>query len=88
VPEQFTYFHVEIASYELLMSEGVPVESFVGNADRMNFQNWSEYEALGNTGPIPEMCYLRAKSARQLPSTLRHLLAERAEVLCKRLRYG
>lgn len=40
IPEQFTYCHVELASHELLLAEGVPAESFVDNVDRMHFHNW------------------------------------------------
>jgi hypothetical protein len=61
VPEVFTYYHVELATHELLLAEGVATESFVDNADRMNFANWAEHEALGETAPIEEMPYPRAK---------------------------
>jgi len=79
LPEFFTYFHVELATHELLISEGVPSESFVDNVDRMNFENWNEHEALScNKTGIEEMPYPRAKAARQIPSALCERLAERA----------
>ena len=71
VPESFTYYHVELASHELLYAEGAPVESFVDNVDRMHFSNWDERTAP--VEPIQEMPYPRVKSFRQLPSTLRAL---------------
>ena len=73
VPVQFTYYHVELASHELLIAEGVWAESFVDNVDRMHFHNWDARTAPDE--PIAEMPYPRAKSARQLPRTLRLRLA-------------
>jgi autotransporter passenger strand-loop-strand repeat protein len=69
VPEQFTYYHVELASHELLCAEGVLAESFVDNADRRHFHNWDERQAP--VEPIAEMELPRVKSARQLPLRLR-----------------
>ncbi len=76
--ERFTYYHVELASHELLVSNGVASESFVDNVDRLNFDNWAEHEALEDTAPIAEMELPRVKAARQLPQGLRARLAERA----------
>jgi hypothetical protein len=79
VPEFFTYYHVELATHELLLAEGMPAESFVDNVDRMNFDNWNGREAP--CAPIEEMAYPRAKSHRQLPVALRQMLAARASRL-------
>ncbi len=54
---------------------GPATESFVDNVDRMNFINWAEHEALGDTAPIIEMEYPRAKSHRQVPMAVRRMLA-------------
>ena len=78
VPETFTYYHVELASHELLFAEGVPSESFVDNVDRMHFSNWAEHEALGDMAPIQEMPYPRAKSHRQMPQAVWQFLLQRA----------
>ena len=78
VPEQFTYYHVELATHELLLAEGAATESFVDNVDRMNFFNWAEHEALGDTAPIEEMAYPRAKAHRQVPMHVRRMLDARA----------
>ncbi|GLR65844.1 hypothetical protein GCM10010909_05220 [Acidocella aquatica] len=78
VPECFTYYHVELATHELLLAEGAATESFVDNVDRMGFANWAEHEALGETAPIEEMDIPRAKSQRQVPVAVRALLAARA----------
>lgn len=78
VPEHFTYYHVELATHELLMAEGVPAESFVDNVDRMHFSNWSERDGLIQPEPIVEMPYARVKSRRQLPPVITRHLAEQA----------
>ncbi len=75
VPESFRYYHVELATHELLLAEHCPAESFVDNIDRMNFHNWDERAAPRD--PVPEMDIPRAKSARQVPASLRAMLAAR-----------
>ncbi len=75
VPEQFTYYHVELSTHELLSAEGVPAESFVDNVDRMHFHNWEEREAPALA--IEEMPYPRAKSHRQVPQMIRTMLTVR-----------
>ncbi len=76
VPEVFTYYHVELASHELLLAENTPAESFVDNLDRMSFSNWDRREAPRQA--IQEMACPRAKSARQLPAALRREIEDRA----------
>lgn len=72
----FIYYHIETPEHSLLLAEGAPTESFVDNAGRMAFDNWAEYEALQGVGaPLTEMPYTRAKSARQLPASIRAKLA-------------
>jgi fibronectin-binding autotransporter adhesin len=79
MPASFTYYHVEVADHTLILAEGAATETFVDNADRMNFDNWVEHEVLhAYTPPIAELPYARAKSARQVPPSLRHWLAQRA----------
>lgn len=41
VPENFTYWHVELADHGLLLAEGVPAETFVDNDAAMAFDNWA-----------------------------------------------
>ena len=79
VPEIFTYYHLELASHEVLLADGAPTESFVDNVDRMNFANWSGREE--RPAWIPEMACPRAKSARQVPPALRARLDKRAGLL-------
>jgi hypothetical protein len=78
MPEVFTYYHVELATHELLLAEGAASESFVDYVDRMTFQNWAEREDIADPEPIEEMPYPRAKSYRQVPANIRRMLAERA----------
>jgi hypothetical protein len=72
MPEQFNYYNVELDSHELLLAEGVEVESFVDNVSRTHFHNWDE--RVTPDTDIVEMAYPRAKSARQVPAALRQAL--------------
>ncbi|MGO8740102.1 Hint domain-containing protein [Rhodoblastus sp.] len=80
VPETFVYYHVELHDHSLILAENTPVETFIDNVDRMNFDNWAEHEALYPKGkPIEEMPYPRAKARRQVPMRVRAALDRRAE---------
>jgi hypothetical protein len=79
MPEFFTYYHVELATHELILAEGVPAETFVDNVDRLGFDNWADHQAQFGDAEITEMPYPRAKSARQLPTAIRARLAILAE---------
>lgn len=75
-PTTFTYYHVELEAHALIVAEGTPVESFVDNVERMTFDNWQEHlQQFGTTESIPEMDYPRARSARQVPSHVRRIIA-------------
>ncbi len=76
VPQNFRYYHVELASHELLLAEACAAESFVDNIDRMNFHNWDA--RAEPFAPVMEMPLPRAKSNRQLPASLHQALAARA----------
>ncbi|MBR0750728.1 Hint domain-containing protein [Bradyrhizobium jicamae] len=79
VPDVFTYYHVELESHDLILSENTPSETFVDNIDRMAFDNWAEHEMLYPDGQqIVELAYPRAKSLRQVPRRIRALLEARA----------
>jgi hypothetical protein len=78
VPERFSYYHVELATHELLIAEGTPAESFIDNVDRMHFSNWAERGTVTEPEPIEEMPYPRAKSHRQVPFKTRRLIEDRA----------
>jgi hypothetical protein len=79
VPVIFTYYHVETEDHSLIMAENAPAETFVDNIDRGRFDNFAEYAALYPDGhAIVELPYPRAKAHRQVPSSVRARLAERA----------
>jgi hypothetical protein len=79
VAETFTYYHIETEDHSLVLAEGVAAETFVDNADRIGFDNWSEHLALYPQGrEIDELPLARATSARQVPARLRIRLADQA----------
>ena len=75
MPEHFRYYHIELDTHELLLSEGIASESFVDNVERRHFSNADE--RTGQALPIQEMDLPRAKSHRQVPDALRLRLAAR-----------
>jgi len=82
IPETFTYYHIETAEHSLILAEDAPAETFIDCVDRLAFDNWAEHETLyGDSPGIAELPYPRAKSARQLPSSLKRFLAARAAAL-------
>lgn len=75
ITENFVYYHVEVDDHDLILAEGLPAETFIDNIDRMAFDNWAEHaEIFGQVTEKCEMDYPRAKSARQLPRSLRAYL--------------
>ncbi len=81
VPEQFVYYHIELASHALILAEGQPVETFIDNVERMAFDNWAEHAVLyGGRAEMKELEMPRAKSRRQVPRSLR----ERIDALAGR----
>ncbi len=82
VPDLFVYYHVELDDHSLILAEGTPAETFVDNVDRLNFDNWAEFEALYPEGKtVEELPYPRAKAWRQVPVYVRIFLAERAQII-------
>jgi len=39
------YYHIELATHEVIFAEGLPVESYIGS-DRENFSNFTQFERL------------------------------------------
>jgi serralysin len=78
-PDVFIYYHIELNSHALILAEGLAAESFIDNVDREHFDNWAEHEALfGDVAEMVELDMPRAKSARQVPRSVRSMLAGRA----------
>ena len=81
-PEQFTYYHIELADHALVIAEGVPAETFIDNADRLGFDNWDEHRALfPEERTTVEMDLPRVTSARQLPVAVRLALGVRSDMV-------
>ncbi len=80
VPKTFTYYHVEVADHSLVLAENIAAETFIDNVDRLKFDNWEEHEALESVA-MTEMAYPRAKSARQVPQSIRARLLARGQAL-------
>ena len=72
--EGFTYYHVETEAHELLLSEGIGVESFIDYVGRDSFDNAPP--AL--PARIAEMPRPRVSAARMLPDALRARLEAQA----------
>lgn len=79
VPERFTYWHIELASHALLLAEGAAAESYLHTAAEFAFDNTVERAA--GIVMSEELPYPRCKSPRQLPPSVRALLAGRAAAL-------
>jgi Hint domain len=78
-PAVFTYYHVELDSHDVLLAEGVAAESFLTGVENMGFDNLADRPATAEGAA--ELGYPRVKSARQLPASVRALLAARAAVI-------
>src|SRR5215213_3438471 len=82
VPQTFTYYHVELPDHSLILAENTPAETFIDNVERRAFDNWAEHETLyPGAEPMAEMPYPRAKSARQVPGSVRARVAARGASL-------
>lgn len=71
--EGFTYYHVDTGRHEVILAEGVAVESYVDMPSRESFDNG--FERAG-AAPIPVMALPRISSARLVPEDVRARLAQ------------
>jgi hypothetical protein len=84
VPHTFTYYHIELDDHSLIFAENTPAETFIDNIGRLSFDNWTEHKTLHQGAePISEMSYPRAKARRQVPHSIRDLLARRSAELAE-----
>ena len=60
VPKTFVYYHVELEDHSLILAEDTPAETFIDNVDRMDFDNWAEFEALIPRARAWRKCPIRA----------------------------
>ena len=73
--ESYTVYHVETEAHEIILANGAPAETFVDNASRRAFDNFTEFEALhGNPPEMKELPYPRASNARHLPARIKNRL--------------
>jgi hypothetical protein len=80
VSSVFVYYHIELDDHSLILAENTPAETFIDNADRLNFDNWAEHDALFPDGkPIVELTIPRAKGRRQVPMHIRAALDARVQ---------
>ncbi|MEL6122985.1 MAG: Hint domain-containing protein [Bacteroidota bacterium] len=77
--EEFTYYHIELDTHELLLAEGVPAESYLPQQERRDdYDNAAEFDAIYPHGrkvmlwPLP---HPRISSAAQVPAYIREKLA-------------
>jgi hypothetical protein len=78
-PPVFDYYHVELATHEVLLANGTPAESFLEGNEDLAFHNLAERPVVAVRPE--EMPYPRAKSSRQVPRALRERLAARAAMM-------
>jgi hypothetical protein len=78
--ERVSYYHVELATHELLVAEGCPAESFYDLGTRALFQNLAEYAALYPDDSAPGPALPRADEG-VLVHALQRCLAARAGIL-------
>lgn len=77
--ESFSYYHVELDSHDLLISEGIASESYLCTMDRNMFSNVEDYAAAhgADTAPAMPMPLPRATVQSQLPQAVRDRLFKR-----------
>lgn len=79
VAATFSYYHVELASHDVLLADGALAESFLEGNEEMDFLNWGERPAAASKPE--ELRFPRAKAARQVPRATRERIAARATAL-------
>lgn len=77
--DKVEYFHLELATHDVILAEGVPAESFLDDGSRGVFHNAREYRVLHAEGrPAPaRYCAPRVEDGEELEA-IRRRLAERA----------
>jgi hypothetical protein len=82
-PQEIEYFHIELASHDVILAEGAPAETFVDCDGRMIFHNACEF-ALLYPGEEParwHFCAPRVEAGRELDRVRARLLARAAAPL-------
>lgn len=55
--ESVTYYNLDLGTHDVILAEGMPAESFVGDESRALFQNAAEYRALYPDAPPQPMVF-------------------------------
>ncbi len=74
------YYHIELDTQDLLLSEGAPSESFVDDDSRAYFDNVSEYDALYGDEPATAPQMIQRVDAGYMLSAIRRRLADLAGI--------
>ena len=60
VASEVTYLHIELASHDIILAEGLPSETFIDEGNRGMFQNAHDYVAPAGGPPAPVPCRPRS----------------------------
>ena len=72
LPERVVYYHVETEAHDVILANGVSLETYVDIPSRKVFDNYAKYLALyGEEHRVTEMMTKRITSQRLLPNALR-----------------
>lgn len=72
--EEITYFHIELATHEVIFAENCPAETFMGEHFRKQFHNAEDFQSLYPNHAAPEVrCLPHLSSGFQLGAILRRL---------------
>src|SRR5262249_10010910 len=77
--ESIDYFHIELASHDVIFAEGAPAETFVDCDSRLMFHNAAEFTALypGDISPAWAFCAPRVEQGPTI-ERIRRAIAARA----------
>jgi hypothetical protein len=73
--DSHSVYHVETENHDVILAEGLPVETYIDYVGRQAFDNYQEYVSLyGDARSISENSTPRITTSRYLPATLRKRL--------------
>ncbi|AFK62105.1 hypothetical protein TKWG_08755 [Advenella kashmirensis WT001] len=80
----FEYFHVELEQFDIILTEGVPAESYVDTGNRSMFQNAADVAMNPDFGPAegrPEVEGIKVVQQGPVVEAIRKQLLARAEAI-------
>lgn len=80
LPERVTYYHIETDGHDVILANGAEAETFIDNATRRRFDNYTEFAARfgESVSEMEEMDLPCVTARRQLPARVRQMLDARA----------